>query len=142
MCGDWCRAEVESPFSLPGDAAASGASCLHPDPEACVGDFCCISCEAYLRFVHTNDVNCACHEFSNAKCFSNNCEPCADECLPPHLRDKDGPLGTGLLCVKGKQCEPCCQNKHDRGCKLECPCSDKGGDCALPDGQVVDYRKL
>jgi hypothetical protein len=126
-CDSWCNAEP-SPESI---------SCFHPNPSECSGDFCCITCESWQRYIATDTPSCSCEEFGG-HCYANNCVPCADECLPGSLKDHDGPLGTGLLCVAGQEtkaggCEPCCQASHTAaGCQLECPCNNPASDCPSP----------
>ena len=131
-CDSWCDSEP-----LP-----ENINCFHPNPEECVGEFCCITCSSFLQFIADENPSCTCEQFGG-ECYSNNCSPCIDSCLPDFLKDHEGPLGTGLLCVTDRmdECEPCCQNEHDVGCKLECPCVNPASDCGK-DGKVVDYRRL
>ena len=136
-CGDWCGA-LGDPDQV---------SCFHPDPEGpvgCVDPYCCLTCDSYLRFYDEPNPSCSCQEFGG-HCYASNCVPCAVECLPGFLQKEDGPLGTGLLCVQGAEgkdggCEPCCQNSHDVGCKLECPCKNPAADCDKGKGSMLDFQ--
>lgn len=135
-CGDWCNVMGNT----------DDTNCFHPNPEGAIGcsdDFCCLTCDWYLRFMIDPNPHCSCEEFGG-KCFASNCVPCAPECLPGFLANEPGPLGTGLLCVEGKEgagdCEPCCQNSHEDGCRLECPCHNPAADCGRETaGSTLDF---
>ena len=115
-CDSWC------------EGAAPDTRCWHPEPTHCLGAFCCLSCDMWLRFLQPNVPSCSCEEFRLGACFADDCVPCSTSCFPHN--QSGAPLGSGVLCTSSFTCEPCCQNKHNiEYCRLECPCNAGGSDC-------------
>ena len=116
-CGAWC------------EIAPRATVCVHPNASQCRDDFCCLTCDKYLRFLKPDVPRCSCVEYKAGACFASDCVPCSTECFPHNLTGL--PLGQGILCTNSSAtCEPCCQHHHStQFCQLECPCDGGGADC-------------
>ena len=115
--------------------APAGSPCWHPDLKQCRGDFCCLTCDTWKRYLLPDVATCTCEQYKAAQCFAPDCVPCSTTCFPHN--QTGAPLGFGVLCTNSSsRCEPCCQNKHSkRFCHLMCPCDGGGADCAPPPRQ-------
>ena len=112
--------------------ALDNLPCRYPNATGCAGDFCCLSCSLWRRFLLPSVPSCTCDEYRSGFCFASDCVPCNPACFPHNMSGP--PLGMGVLCTNSSatSCEPCCQQQHhDKFCKLECPCDAGVSDCSV-----------
>ena len=120
---------VDTPVCSEKACASPSAHCWHPNATQCHGDYCCLSCTRWRKYMEPAVPTCGCDEYKSGECFASDCVPCSQDCF---THNQSGlPLGLGILCTNSSaQCEPCCQHKHAAAfCHLRCPCDGGGSDC-------------